>query len=127
MNKRKTILVILGLMLMLTVAGELLLSILFDGYAGKAHLLVPVFFFALYALPVAITAQPVDSRHFLQQYMVFKGLKLFVSLGALVAFGFAFKEQVVGVFVNFLIYSLVMIVVENIYVLNLKKKIAKGT
>ena len=58
--------------------------------------------------------------------MIFKSLKLVLSLGALLAMVFIFKQQAVGVLVNFLIYSFAMLVIENVYVLNLKKKIVKN-
>ena len=58
--------------------------------------------------------------------MIFKSLKMFLSIGALLAFCLLLKEQATAVLVNFLVYSLVMIVVENIYVLNIKKKMSKS-
>lgn len=127
MNKIKTILTLFALLLLMTMAGEFLLDILFEGYAGRAHLAVPLFFFLLYAVPLAVVPQPVDAKGFAKQLMVFKSLKLMLSLGAMVAMSLAFREQVTGVLVNFLIYCLVMIVVENIYVIGLKKRITKGT
>ena len=126
MNKRKTILVLVGLLLLMTVAGELLLGVLFPSYVGKAHLVVPLLFLALYATPVAVMAQPADSKQFIKQLMAFKSLKLVVSLAALLAMCFIFKGQATGVLVNFLIYFFAMLVVENVYVLDLKKKITKG-
>ena len=125
MNKRKTILLLVALLFLLTVTGELLLAVVFEEYSGKAHLVVPLFFLALYAVPLGIAAPSADSKHFIRQYLIFKTVKLFLSLGAIVVLGFGFKEQATGVLVNFLIYSLLMLVVENIYVLNLKNKLAK--
>ena len=125
MNKRKTILLLLALLLLMTVAGEFLLGIIFKGYAGKAHLVVPAFFLALYAIPLAVAAPPANPMQFIKQYMIFKTVKLIVSLMAIVVLGFVFKEQATGVLVNFLIYSLVLLVVENLYVLDLKKKLVK--
>ncbi|MBO5865157.1 MAG: hypothetical protein J6Q73_03805 [Bacteroidaceae bacterium] len=127
MNKRNTILILVALLLLMTIAGELLLAVLFPGYVGKAHLTVPVFFFVLYAVPVVFMTQPVDAKLFIKQFMIFKSLKLALSLGALLAMAFIFKEQAKGVLVNFLIYALVMLVIENMYVLKLKKQIVKGT
>ena len=125
MNKRKTILLLVALLFLLTVTGELLLAVVFEEYSGKAHLVVPLFFLALYAVPLGIAAPSADSKHFIRQYLIFKTVKLLLSLGAIVVLGFGFKEQATGVLVNFLIYSLLMLVVENIYVLNLKNKLAK--
>ena len=122
MNKGKTILVLVVLLLLMTVAGELLLGVLFPGYVGKAHLVVPLLFLALYATPVAVMEQPADSKQFVKQFMVFKSLKLIVSLAALLVMCFVFKGQATGVLVNFLIYFFAMSVVESVYVLNLKKK-----
>ena len=125
MNKRKTILLLVALLFLLTVTGELLLAVVFEEYSGKAHLVVPLFFLALYAVPLGIATPSADSKHFIRQYLIFKTVKLLLSLGAIVVLGFGFKEQATGVLVNFLIYSLLMLVVENIYVLNLKNKLAK--
>ena len=126
MNKIKTILILFALLLLMTVAGEVLLGVLFPSYVGKAHLVVPVLFAVLYATPVAVMAQPADSKQFIKQLMAFKSLKLVVSLAALLAMCFIFKGQATGVLVNFLIYFFAMLVVENVYVLDLKKKITKG-
>ena len=123
MNKIKTILILFALLLLMTVAGEVLLGVLFQGYAGKAHLAVPVFFLALYAIPVAVIAQPADAKQFIKQFMVFKTLKMVISIGALLAMCFLFREQATVVLVTFLVYSFVMMVVENVYVFGLKKKI----
>ena len=123
MNKIKTITMLLALLLLMAVAGEVLLGVLFQGYAGKAHLAVPVFFLALYAIPVAVIAQPVDAKLFIKQFMVFKTLKMVISIGALLAMCFLFREQATVVLVTFLVYSFVMMVVENVYVFGLKKKI----
>ena len=111
---------LLALLLLMAVAGEVLLGVLFQGYAGKAHLAVPVLFLALYAIPVAVIAQPADAK----QFMVFKTLKMVISIGALLAMCFLFREQATVVLVTFLVYSFVMMVVENVYVFGLKKKIA---
>ena len=126
MNKGKTILVLVGLLLSMTGAGELLLGVLVPSYVGKAHLVVPVLFAVLYATPVAVMKQPTDSKLFVKQFMIFKSLKLVALLAALLVMCFVFKRQVMGVLVNFLIYFFAMLVVENVYVLDLKKKILKG-
>ena len=123
MNKIKMITMLLALLLLMAVAGEVLLGVLFQGYAGKAHLAVPVFFLALYAIPVAVIAQPADAKQFIKQFMVFKTLKMVISIGALLAMCFLFREQATVVLVTFLVYSFVMMVVENVYVFGLKKKI----
>ena len=123
MNKIKTITMLLALLLLMAVAGEVLLGVLFQGYAGKAHLAVPVFFLALYTIPVAVIAQPADAKQFIKQFMVFKTLKMVLSIGALLAMCFLFREQATVVLVTFLVYSFVMMVVENVYVFGLKKKI----
>ena len=123
MNKIKTITMLLALLLLMAVAGEVLLGVLFQGYAGKAHLAVPVFFLALYAIPVAVIAQPADAKQFIKQFMVFKTLKMVLSIGALLVMCFLFREQATVVLVTFLVYSFVMMVVENVYVFGLKKKI----
>lgn len=123
MNKIKTITILLALLLLMAVAGEVLLGVLFQGYEGKAHLAVPVFFLALYAIPVAVIAQPADAKQFIKQFMVFKTLKMVLSIGTLLAMCFLFREQATVVLVTFLVYSFVMMVVENVYVFGLKKKI----
>ncbi len=126
MNKIKTITILAAMLLLMTVAAEVVLGVLFPGYAGKAHLLVPLFFWVLYAVPVAVMAQPTDAKLFIKQLMVFKSLKMVLSVGALLAMCFIFREQATVVLVNFLIYTLAMMVVENIYIFDLKKKITKN-
>lgn len=125
MNKTRIILYLGAMLLIMALVGELLLGVIFPAYVGKAHLVAPPFFFVLYAVAVAVAAQPTDARHFVKQYMAFKTTKLMTLLVAMLAFAFIFREQAKGVLVNFLIYSLVMIVVENVFVLYSKKRMAK--
>ena len=126
MDKRKTILILATMLQLMTVAGQVLLAMFSDGYAGKAHLLVPVFFLILYAVPVTLMPQPLDARQFFKRFMIFKSLKLALSIAALLAMCLVFREQATVVLVTFLIYSFAMMFVENIYVLKLKNKISKS-
>ena len=114
---------LLALLLLMAVAGEVLLGVLFQGYAGKAHLAVPLFFLALYAIPVAVISEPADAKQFIKQFMIFKSLKLLLSIAALFGLCFFYKEQTIVVLVTFIIYNFAMMVVENVYVFGLKKKI----
>ena len=125
MNKTKIILCLGAILLLMAIVGELLLGVFLPDYVGKAHLVAPPFFFVLYAVSIAVAAKPGDSKHFVKQYMAFKTIKLMTLLAAMLAFGFIFREQAKGVLVNFLVYSLAMIVVENAYVLYNKKRLAK--
>ena len=125
MNKTKVILLLGALLLLMALAGELLLGVIFPGYVGKAPRVVPPFFFVLYAVALRVAARPTDAKHFVKQYMTFKTVKLMTMLTAMLAFGFLFREQAKGVLVNFLIYSLIMIVVENAFVLYNKKRMAQ--
>ena len=54
-------------------------------------------------------------------FMAFKGVKLFLSLMMLVVLGFAFREQAVGVIINFLVYSTLLLIAETATMLYLKK------
>ena len=74
----------------------------------------------------AVMAQPADAKQFIRQFMVFKSMKLILSLAALLAMCFIFREQATGVLVTFLIYTFAMMVVENIYVFRLKKRVIKN-
>ena len=114
------------MLLLMTVVGEVLLGVLFPGYVGNAHLAVPLFYLALYAVPIALMAQPGDTKQFIKQFMVFKSLKMVLSIGALLAMCCFFREQATGVLVNFLIYTFAMMVVENLYVFELKKRMTKN-
>ena len=126
MNKIKTMTILAAMLLLMTVAGEVLLGVLFPGYVGKAHLAVPLFYLALYAVPVALMAQPGDAKQFIKQFMVFKSLKMVLSMGALLAMCYLFREQATVVLVSFLIYTFAMMVVEYIYVFDLKKRMTKN-
>ena len=126
MKRIKTITILAALLLLMTVAGEVLLGVLFPGYVGRAHMAVPLFYLALYAVPVALMAQPGDAKQFIKQFMVFKSLKMVLSMGALLAMCYFFREQATVVLVSFLIYTFAMMVVENIYVFDLKKRMTKN-
>ena len=125
MNKTKIILSLGAMLLLMTLAGESLLGAIFPGYVGKAHLVAPPFFFVFYALAIVFAAKPVDAKQFVKQYMAFKTVKLMSLLPAMLACGFLFREQAKGVLVNFLIYSLVMLVAENAFVIYNKKRMLK--
>lgn len=125
MNKTKIILCLGAMLLLMAIAGELLLRVILPDYVGKAHLVAPPFFFVFYALAIVVAAKPVDAKQFVKQYMAFKTVKLMSLLTAMLAFGFLFREQAKGVLVNFLIYSLVMLVAENAFVIYNKKRMLK--
>lgn len=126
MDKIKTITILVAMLLLLAVAGEVLVGLLLPGYAGKAHLAVPLFFLALYAIPVAVMSEPADAKQFIKQFMIFKSLKLLLSIAALFGLCFFYKEQAIVVLVTFIIYNFAMMVVENMYVFRLKKKVMKN-
>ena len=125
MNRIKTITILAAVLLLLTVAGELLLGVIFPGYVAKGHLVVPLIFFAIYATAVATVNIAHDAKQFLRQYMVFKTVKLLASLAAMLVLAFVFREQVKGVLVSFLIYYLATMILENAFVLYTKKHLAK--
>ena len=121
MNRTKTFLYFTVFMIALFLLGEFIVGLFFPEYTSAARYIIPVIYWLLYSAFILVVKFPSGGADMAKYFMAFKGGKLFLSLMMLVVLGFAFREQAVGVIINFLVYSTLLLIAETATMLYLKK------
>ena len=121
MNRTKTFLYFTVFMIALFLLGEFIVGQFFPEYTSVARYIIPAFYWVLYSAFILAVKLPSGGADMAKYFMAFKGGKLFLSLMMLVVLGFAFREQAVGVIINFLVYSTLLLIAETATMLYLKK------
>lgn len=117
--------ILTGMMLVMVLAGELVLSYLFPSYTAKSHLAVPVYFWLFYTIAVVLAPSRLDTVTLAKSLVKLKSIKLLASLFVLLIICFIFKGHFKGVAVNFIAFYILLLVPESMYVISLKKSIKK--
>lgn len=122
MNKTKILLCFTAMMIVLFLLGEVLAGLFFPEYTSAARYIIPVFYWVLYSAFILVVKLPLDGADMAKYFMAFKSGKMFLSLMMLAVLGFAFRDQAVGVIINFLVYSTLLLITETAAMLYLKKQ-----
>ena len=111
--------------ILLAVVGYAVISALSLEF-GMLHLLaVPLYFWIFYSLSIIVMEKPNDVKSFAGMLMAFKAAKMFLSLVVVALLAFLFRESAIVLLFYFLIYSLIMLAVESVYLVRLKKNISQ--
>lgn len=121
MNRTKIMLYFTAMMIALFLLGEFITGQFFPGYTSVARYIIPAFYWVLYSVFILVVKFPIDGADMAKYFMAFKGGKLFLSLMMLAVLGFAFRDQAVGVIINFLVCSTLLLIAETAAMLYLKK------
>lgn len=121
MNRTKIMLYFTAMMIALFLMGEFIIGQFFPGYTSVVRYIIPAFYWVLYSAFILVVKLPLDGADMAKYFMAFKGGKLFLSLVMLAVLGFAFRDQAVGVIINFLVYSTLLLIAETAAMLYLKK------
>lgn len=121
MNRTKIMLYFTAMMIALFLLGEFITGQFFPGYTSVARYIIPAFYWVLYSVFILVVKFPIDGADMARYFMAFKGGKLFLSLMMLAVLGFAFRDQAVGVIINFLVCSTLLLIAETATMLYLKK------
>lgn len=120
MNRIKAISCFSALILALFVLGEFCIGAFFPEYSSAARYIIPIFYWVLYFVAI-IMMRPLDVASAPKYIMAFKAAKIFLSLMLLAIIAFVFRSQAIGVIVNFLAFSMVMLVAETVAMLYIKR------
>lgn len=124
-DKRKTILWFTAMMIVLAFASDLLIKQIFPTYIAEVHWSVPLYFWLIYVVMIFVVPKRLDSTLLVKNLAKFKGIKMVVSLFAMLVIGFLFRKHAVVVLMDFLAFSLLLLAVESIYIISLKKNMKK--
>lgn len=125
MDKTKMLIGLSAITILLAVVGHAVISAL-SLECGMLHLLaVPLYFWIFYSLSIIVMKKPDDAKSFAGMLMAFKSAKMFLSLVVVALLAFLFRESAVVLLFYFLVYSLIMLAVESVYLVKLKKNISQ--
>ncbi len=125
MDKTKMLIGLSAMTILLAVVGYAVISAL-SLECGMLHLLaVPLYFWIFYSLSIIVMKKPDDAKSFAGMLMAFKSAKMFLSLVVVALLAFLFRESAIVLLFYFLVYSLIMLAVESVYLVKLKKNISR--
>ena len=125
MDKTKMLIGLSAITMLLAVVGYVVISALPLECGILYQLAVPLYFWVFYSLAIIVMKKPDDAKSFAGMLMAFKSAKMFLSLVVVALLAFLFRESAVVLLFYFLVYSLIMLAVESVYLVKLKKNISR--
>ncbi len=123
MSRFRMIFAITATMLLILVAAEAFLCCFFPTYMFKGHLAVPLFFWLFYVSVAFLVKKGMNDVQMLRFFIGVKAVKMFVSLVFVTVLAFVYREQLLAIVFNFLLYYLLLLIPETICCVSLKKHI----
>lgn len=111
-------------LLVLIVAGALVLVhyLVFPQYVTPAMWIVPAYYVLLYFVAFTfVLVSDLSMRLLLQRLMVFKTVKLLVTMAAMLLSVYLFSDEAKSLLIAFLVYYLLMMIPETLYTIYMKK------
>lgn len=111
-------------LLVLIVAGALVLVhyLVFPQYVTPAMWIVPAYYVLLYFVAFTfVLVSDLSMRLLLQRLMVFKTVKLLVTMAAMLLSVYIFSDEAKSLLIAFLVYYLLMMIPETLYTIYMKK------
>lgn len=111
-------------LLVLIVAGALVLVhyLVFPQYITPAMWIVPAYYVLLYFVAFTfVLVSDLSMRLLLQRLMVFKTVKLLVTMAAMLLSVYIFSDEAKSLLIAFLVYYLLMMIPETLYTIYMKK------
>lgn len=111
-------------LLVLIVAGALVLVhyLVFSQYITPAMWIVPAYYVLLYFVAFTfVLVSDLSMRLLLQRLMVFKTVKLLVTMAAMLLSVYIFSDEAKSLLIAFLVYYLLMMIPETLYTIYMKK------
>lgn len=111
-------------LMVLIVAGALVLVhyLVFPQYITPAMWIVPAYYVLLYFVAFTfVLVSDLSMRLLLQRLMVFKTVKLLVTMAAMLLSVYIFSDEAKSLLIAFLVYYLLMMIPETLYTIYMKK------
>ena len=118
MNKIKKISVFSFAMIVITVVVELVAS-LFMTSVSSVFWVAPLYFWVFYVVSLMLLK---GTDKLANLFMLFKGVKMVVTLMLMFVLAFVFRSHTVELIIYFLVYYMLMLVVESSFLLYIKKR-----
>lgn len=118
MNKIKNISVFSFAMIVITVVVELVAS-LFVTSVSPVFWVAPLYFWVFYVVSLMLLN---GTDKLANLFMLFKGVKMVVTLMLMFALAFVLRSHTVELIIYFLVYYMLMLVVESSFLLYIKKR-----
>ena len=118
MNKIKNISVFSFAMIVITVVVELVAS-LFLGSVSPVFWVAPLYFWVFYVVALMLLS---GTEKLANAFMLFKGVKMLVTLMLMFALAFVFRSHTVELIIYFLVYYMLLLVVESSFLLYIRRK-----
>lgn len=125
MDKTKMLIGLSAITMLLAVVGYAVISTLPLECGILYQLAVPLYFWVFYSLAIIVMKKPDDAKSFAGMLMAFKSAKMFLSLVVVALLAFLFRESAVVLLFYFLVYSLIMLAIESVYLVKLKRNISR--
>ena len=118
MNKIKNISVFSFAMIVITVVVELVAS-LFMTSVSSVFWVAPLYFWVFYVVALMLLS---GIEKLANAFMLFKGVKMLVTLMIMFALAFVFRSHTVELIIYFLVYYMLLLVVESSFLLYIRRK-----
>ena len=122
MNKVKTFSILSLIVLLIAVAGQGVVCCFAPSASAAALLPVPLFFWSLYSVALLSQKSPCSSDSLAKFILGFKAAKIFLALVAVAVMAFLMRGEALVIVLYFFGFQTVMLVVESLFLLNIKKK-----
>ena len=122
MNKVKTFYILSLIVLLIEVAGQGVVCCFAPSASAATLLPVPLFFWGLYSVALLSLKSPCSSDSLAKFILGFKAAKIFLALVAVAVMAFLMRDEALVIVLYFFGFQTVMLVVESLFLLNIKKK-----
>lgn len=119
----KTIFILTGILLLLSLLAELIMSHCFPQYIFKGHWVVTLYFWILYMGALFFMPAPMSGTAFAKYIIGLKGVKMLASMFFIAIFAFIMRDNVISLVITFFVYYLLLLVPECAYSIYMKKHI----
>ena len=122
MNKIKIFSILSIIVLLIAVAGQSIVWRFAPSASATALLPVPIFFWSLYSVALLSLKSPCSADSLAKFILGFKAAKIFLALVAVAVMAFLMRGEALAIVLYFFGFQTIMLVVESIFLLNIKKK-----
>lgn len=117
MNSLKNIFALSAVILFFTIVVELVASIFLPSMS-QVFWVAPLYFWVLYAVAALIFKNVGNMLH---HFLLFKGVKMFITMVVIFVLAFLLRSHTKELIIYFLIYYMLFLVVESVFVLYIRK------
>lgn len=118
MNKIKYISIFTLVMIVFTFIVEFVALKFFTG-TSSLFWVAPFYFWMFYTVALLLFR---NGRRLLNGFMLFKGMKMFLTMLFMVVLAFIFRSHTTELIIYFLVYYMFLLIAESLFLLYIKKK-----